>query len=265
MQRANICAQGTGWSPAVEAARCGSGRRVRLRKLARAPARPWRRALAWILATMRKQSPIVLKTDILIELLFGVVILGGSGWLLTQVYEIKSSMSSMERTIYNTSERVDKIAEVLPDIRVKVASEELMLPYSMALITTKPVTVTHETRIVRVYLLDTEHNKKETYSITFSDPDSLSFNYRLSGKVLTSNSKPISFRELKTMSYDVGQPVSLPLYVDDRFSFILRKNDPELRVWLSQNANKESTVHIENISDWYELTADLNENSDEYR
>jgi len=40
---------GTGWPPAVKAARFGSGRCVRLRRLARAPARPWRRSLALFL------------------------------------------------------------------------------------------------------------------------------------------------------------------------------------------------------------------------
>lgn len=75
-----------------------------------------------------------MKSERWIEILVVGIMLAGLAWLLTKVYE-------MNGTVVSTAQRVDRIALVLPDIRVRIAQEELSRQIQMAVISTKPVEV----------------------------------------------------------------------------------------------------------------------------
>lgn len=60
-----------------------------------------------------------------VEIFVVVIVLGSIAWLGTSVYELNSSVSRVDVVIQDTAARLDRIANVLPDMRVRIAEEEL--------------------------------------------------------------------------------------------------------------------------------------------
>lgn len=75
----------------------------------------------------------------LVKTFLEVFLVGMFSWILIQVYEMKGTLSSVDQRLNDTKERVNKIVEVLPDLRIKLAMREVEKLFQTALIVTKPI------------------------------------------------------------------------------------------------------------------------------
>ena len=90
-----------------------------------------------------------MEKDTLVQILLGTVILGGLGYLVKEVSEVKvtfksdvgevkTAVGTIDTKVTSAIQRVDRIAEALPDVKIRVATEEVNKPIQTMLITTKP-------------------------------------------------------------------------------------------------------------------------------
>src|SRR5690554_1381164 len=80
-----------------------------------------------------------MKAEYWLQLLVGVVILGTLAFLATNVYDMRGLLSGMTEKVEQTEQRVTRIADALPDVRTRVAWEELQAPMSGFVAVSVPV------------------------------------------------------------------------------------------------------------------------------
>lgn len=73
-----------------------------------------------------------------IQILVVVIILGTLDFLASRVLDMSQTLGSIDATVTATKDRVDRIAEELPGVGVRVAYEEVRKPIRTLVITTKP-------------------------------------------------------------------------------------------------------------------------------
>ena len=173
------------------------------------------------------------RRDKLIEFLLGIitsgitVIIAVLGWSLHQIYDLKGSVIAMDARITAVSERVDRIAGVLPDMRIQIAYEELRKPFEMAVVATKPIESNPGKWAAAVHLFDSIKNVRSTYRIELDHKAIDDLKYRLIGKAVASDLEPISFHELVNWSLEIREPVQIPNYIDAYASTVFRKNSSD--------------------------------------
>lgn len=64
----------------------------------------------------------------IIELIFGTIILGVVGFIGVQLFDMKGTLSSVSAKVESTDSRVSRIAETLPEVKARVAWEEVNEP-----------------------------------------------------------------------------------------------------------------------------------------
>lgn len=176
-----------------------------------------------------------MKPEKWLEILVVGIILSGLAWLLVQVFDMKGTVTS-------TAQRLDRIASVLPDIRVRIAQEELSKAIQLAVISTKPVEVSQGEWISAVHVLDTENRRLTTYRVKLQGPNDDRAMVLVTGSVFQSDDRAVPFSKLQEWSTEAKNPVLLPGYIEMSSSYILR-TDPRMYARLLAVTQAEPQQH----------------------
>ena len=215
-----------------------------------------------------------MKKEFLIEILVGTIILGTLAYLAMNVVDMKGSMGAITGTlgtvdtkVTTTSERVDRIAQVLPDIGVRVAKEEVTQTIRTAIVSTTPTQAADGKWQMAVHVIDADTGKKWTIPISLSSKDDRQAVYAVIGAVADTEPRYCSLSQMASWSGHAEKPIAIPRYVDARASFVLRTTDAGQYLktisWMG-SAPKESTLE-KPVDTWDALIAALKDKPKEFQ
>jgi hypothetical protein len=152
--------------------------------------------------------------------LFVVALLSGVGWLVAQVYE-------MHQKVTETAYRVDRIVEVLPEVRRQVAEEELQKRVQLAFVARDPVEKAMGQWVKRVDIDDYRSGKREVFEIPLKGPEDQSAEYLLTGLASRIGREKISFEEYSSIAAKTGKPQLYGTDIDLPASFAITRASKE--------------------------------------
>jgi hypothetical protein len=204
------------------------------------------------------------------------------GWLIHTVFTMNATLSVVDTKLdamdakvdtntEGTNQRIDRIVAVLPDVRAKVAQEEVAKPIQAAVVVTEPIEASPGKWITAVHFLEAAQQTRQTYVVQVKGPKDKTIAYLASGTAISSDSDAISFDSLSAMSSDLGKPIIVPNFVISKNSIALRRLSPEfqktfeeaLRSYQPSLVEKAAAVQTKTTS-WEKLSAELEENSHKY-
>lgn len=196
-----------------------------------------------------------------VQLLVATCILGTLGFLSVNLFEMKATLATVDTRSSKTDERVGRIAETLPEIKSRVAWEELNSRFE-ALVLTSIALSKEDGAISRKVALYTPAQKRALmYDIEASE-ESLARSMRLlSGTIYNYDRKAITFADLTELAYEQRFSVLLPTGLDSRNSFVVRSAQfDDLKVIL-RNASKSEPreIDVETAFRVIDLSQKLNE------
>jgi len=162
-----------------------------------------------------------MKKEAWIEVLVGTIILGTLAFLAVKIVDITGTLGSVEAKITSTSDRVERIAQVLPDVGVRIAQEEIKRPIRTVVLASTP-TVSPDGQVqTTVTVLDTTSSNKWVISVKLSSKDDRRTLGALAWAGADLDKDYYSFNRLQEYSKVAGEVEALPAYVDIRSSFVL--------------------------------------------
>jgi hypothetical protein len=211
--------------------------------------------------------------DKLPEILIGSVIIAGGGWLISQTFVINRTVGALEAKLdaklsENTG-RIDRIAAVLPDVRIKIAKEELAKPLVTAVVVMDPIKTSKGKWVAGVHVIDAAAMTRNTYFVPVKGPDDKEVAWLASGAAFDADAEAVSFKILAAFSSDVGTPAPAPTYVLAQNSFVLRRPTAEymkaFNEMLRGRAVSQQTAPIHaSVGSWEKLSAELSKNPGKY-
>ena len=181
-------------------------------------------------------------------------------WIAVQVWD-------MNPKVTNTERRVDRIVDVLPDVKIRIAQEDVSRRIPAAVVTTEPIKTAAGEWMTVVHLVDYTTGKRRTYKIRLKGPDDVSGSYLVSGLAYGASRERISFAQCSYAAAQVGQSHTLAAYVDGTASFaILRTgNDLEPRFRKLLGAPISETTIEKKTMKWEQIAEDLTNKEAQYR
>lgn len=166
-----------------------------------------------------------MKPEYMIQALFGVVIVGFLGFLANNLFDMKGTLSSVSVKVDSTDQRLTRIADTLPELKTRIAWEEIHKPLSGFVASTIPTETGKDKWTTQVKLYDSHSGKLLIYSLTENKKQKDFFAYGVAGKVREINAYAPSFAEMETYSNKQEFPVSIPASINAHTSFVLRSED----------------------------------------
>jgi hypothetical protein len=152
--------------------------------------------------------------------LFVVALLSGVGWLVIQVYDMRPKVTE-------TAYRVDRIVDVLPEVRRQVAEEELLKRVQLAFIARDPVEKAAGQWVKRVDIDDYRSGKRQVFEIPVKGPEDQSAAYLLMGLASRIGTEKISFAEYSSIAAEMGKPQLYDTDIDLSASFAITRASKE--------------------------------------
>jgi hypothetical protein len=202
-----------------------------------------------------------------VEILVGVIILGGLAYLIPTVVQMSGTLGRVDANQTATAERVNRIAAALPDIRVRIAREEILRAFQAAVLSTTPIQAADGTWQTTVTVLDTQASKKWTLPIQLTSKDDRQVVYALLGAGVEADRAPTLLYLLQQYSRLAGLHSAIPRYVDAQSSFVLYNTSGEefiRKVSSFAGAAYESSLDGK-IEDYASLLKALNEREEAFR
>jgi len=186
-------------------------------------------------------------------------LLSGVGWILVKMFDINSTLNATRATGELTAQRVDRIVGVLPDLRVKIAQEDLEKKIRLAFVTGNPTEVSPGRWIRAVIFLDYDHGKISEFQVPARGPDDPSGAYTVSGLTSGIAIDKISFGEFSAAASEVGRPKSYPTWIDALGSYAIFKHRMDYMRRIDEEFGKP--VKVSDIArrevKWEQLIDDL--------
>lgn len=207
------------------------------------------------------------------EIVIGAVLIGGGGWLINQTYGINRALGSLEAKVEaRLSEhwgRIDRIASALPDVRIRIAKEELSKSLTTAVVLVDPVKTSKGNWVAGLHVIDATAMTRSTYLVPVKGPEDKEVAWLARGAVFEADPDAVSFKTLAAFSSDVGTPTSAPAYVLADNSYIFRKPSASYVKSLAGIFQERSAVHETasiqtNVNSWEKLAAELKQNPEKY-
>lgn len=201
----------------------------------------------------------------------GLIIVGTAGFVLKEMYDLNANQRATDERVAAAMGRIDRIASVLPDIRIRIAKEETAAPLRAAVVVANPVKAASGRWVTPVHLIDIGARQRHTYLIGVSGPDDWTAAHLASGAGLFLEKNAVSFESLKEWSAEAQEPTSLPDWLVTSHSLALRHPKSDFAKTFDKaihNAAKDAvtenaTVPLEGSS-WNKLTLELNVNAKVY-
>jgi len=200
-----------------------------------------------------------MKQEQWIQILVGGVILVTLGFLGSQVFDMKGTLSSVKTKVEETDGRVTRIADTLPDVKVRVAWEEVNHAISGFVVLSQPQLNKEKKWVTAAAVYSRDSEKMKIYSVALDDAHKRYVSYVVAGKLKSDAPYESSFSELATYSAALKQPVTIPSKLDANTSFVLRSADAEelSKFMATLTKEKPKTVDFGKIRNWAELSKDL--------
>jgi len=207
------------------------------------------------------------------EMVIGGVLITGAWWLINQTYVINRGLGSLdakvEAKLSEHSGRIDRIAAALPDIRIRIAKEELSKPVETAVVVLDPAKTSKGKWLTGVVVMDATTSTRSTYLVPVKGPQDREIAWLASGAVVETDPDALSFKTLAAFSSDIGTPTPLPSYVQEQNSYVLRKPSAKFTKVFEEVLRGRSTAGQTgsipgDVNTWEKLAAELTKNPDQY-
>ncbi|WP_019605621.1 hypothetical protein [Teredinibacter turnerae] len=180
-----------------------------------------------------------------VQLLVATCILGTLGFLGVNLFEMKGTLATVDTRSSKTDERVGRIAETLPELKSRVAWEELNSRFEALVLTSVALSMNNGAISRRVALYRPTLKKAFMYDIEAPE-ESLARSMRLlSGTIYNFDRKAITFSDLTELAYEQRFSVLLPTSLDSRNSFVVRSAHLEDLKKILRNASKGEPREID--------------------
>lgn len=161
------------------------------------------------------------------------------GWIAVKVWD-------MNPTVTETARRVDRIVQALPEVKVRIAMEDLERNFGAAILTTEPV----ETEIGKwqafVHYLDFEKGIQNTYVTSLNGSDDQMTSLTVAGLVTRTAREKLSLQDFAAASYETNKPTVIPSVLDSTSSYVILRShtnyDQQLRKLLGKPIRQVAIV-----------------------
>jgi hypothetical protein len=193
------------------------------------------------------------------QLVFGAAILGVTGFLGTQLFDMKGVLSQVSTKVESTDSRVSRIADTLPEVKARIAWEEVNRPITGLIISTNPKQVEGTKWATSVKLYDAAKGVAKTYTLVLDARHKHHLRYVVAGHLRDTDAYAPSFQELASFSGDLKELVTFPTSIDVKTSYALRLNNiGEHFRYLEQITEQKPIVSkVPVIKNWKDLVAKL--------
>lgn len=188
--------------------------------------------------------------EVAVELVVGGIILAALAGLGALVFNMKGDLGAVGIKVTATAERVDRIAAALPDMRIRVAADEISKTLHGAVVATVPRQLPAGEVAYVVHVFDFDKKQRTTYSATVSERAYKNFRVTLAGDAVLGG-EYTSLSELERFSSDAGKRVTVPAYIDADASFVSRDSAAKAKTFesikkaLSEIDRNPQTVPLE--------------------
>lgn len=202
-----------------------------------------------------------MKLEYLIQSLFGVVIVGILGFLGSNLFDMKGTLSSVSVKVDTTDQRLTRIADTLPEIKARIAWEEINNPLTGFVASTIPTETGKDKWTTLVKLYDSHSGKLLTYSLTQNKNQKDFLAYAVAGKVKDANAYAPSFAEMELYSNKEKIPTSIPANINAHTSFVLRNDDiSSFSAYLKEVTGQEPKIKdLGVLRNWEDVSVKLEE------
>lgn len=191
-----------------------------------------------------------------VQLLVGTVILGSLAFLGTNVFEMKGLLSSIQERSQATESRVSRIADVLPGIGVRIASEEVYKSIRGFMAVGSSSEGAAGQWLTRVALYDRKGQTLKVFEVESSEDMQEATRYYLMGIARSHRRNEITFADLKQYSIDLNNHVVVPPSIDINTSLVFNDMEPEEMEAHLRNLRAEEIENIRfgAVENWSSLT-----------
>jgi hypothetical protein len=199
------------------------------------------------------------------------ILLTLNGVILTATFSIvawtAAKVWDMNPKVVNTEERVERIVDVLPEVKVRIAEEDVSRKIPMAIVTAEPYERTPGQWANVVHLVNFSSGKKLSYQVPLKGPNDLNGRYLVSGLALESARQRISFLDNAQSSEKIGTTQPIPLYVDRSGSWIFFKERKDISDKMTSALGRPISEQIIQKKEvrWKQLIDELTNNETQYR
>lgn len=179
-------------------------------------------------------------------------------WIALQVWEMNPKLVS-------TADRVERIVDALPSVRIRLAQEELQKTFSSAVITTEPIQRDNDQWRIYVHHMDFTRGAQRTYVIPSSGPDDHTVGLKVSGYAERMIRDRRSFEELLDAASELSRPVSLHTSIDPKSSYLFTRTTSDPLIFIEKTLGKPTSqlkidpgkVRFEDLLRQYEKTTKI--------
>ena len=192
----------------------------------------------------------------IIEAIFGVILLSTIGFLAVQIFDMKGNLSTVSAKLESTDNRISRIAEVLPEVKARVAWEEVNEPLRGFVLSTH-VNGGRYSAHFKTYNADTSLLK--TYTVALSETHKEHLTNVVAGKIRTVDRYAPTFTELAYHSAENKEPVTFPANLNSDASYVIRNTNVEkIDDYLQKISKKKPKVsQIAKVANWKDLSLAL--------
>ena len=172
------------------------------------------------------------------------------------VLNLNNRVSKLEERTLNTSNRVDRIAQSLPDIRAKVAYEMIYAPFASALMTTQPFEDADTIWKTNFHVFDPRTGLLLVYQAQMKDKDDTSAQLMMAGALNLYDPNAISLKMIGEAGNEIKVLLLAPWQLSVDYSFIMYKGYAELLSTIENMSLEKIGDYkrspVRNLSDLYE-------------
>lgn len=200
-----------------------------------------------------------MKIEYWLQMILGTAILGTLGFFGVNLFDIKGTLGSVETKVDTNAVRVNRIAEILPEMKVRVAWEEINFPIKGFITTSMPQKLDNNEWLTRVAVYDHANNEMKVFSMQLDENHKNLVGYAVAGKLRSEYPYDASFEELAEHSASLKEAVTIPEHIDATTSFIIRTGSAsEYEAFLANYAKEEpESVEFAEVGSWKELSGKL--------
>lgn len=206
-----------------------------------------------------------MKSEHWMQIIVGGIILVTLGFLGSNLFEMKGLLSTVKSKVDTTDNRLARIADVLPEVKARVAWEEVNNPIDGFIAVFDPNPIDNENTVTLTVIYDASSGEIKVHSIELDNNHQNYAAYAIAGKLVSETPYDASFSELAMHSASLKQMVTMPASINAETSFIIRSAKIE-DINGFVDTFSSSPPYIKNVGvyrNWGELSPKLNDLLDE--
>jgi hypothetical protein len=175
------------------------------------------------------------------------------------IFNMNGTLSTVSTKTEITAQRLDKIAEALPGIQARVASDALNRPITGFIATTNPVKIGDDTWSTDISLYDAKSGELKTFTFATDNRMKNAIRFAVSGKVKATNPSAYSFADMVSFADDQGAIIELPEALNSQASFLIKeKSLKDYEEYLKSMSLKGPQVKdIGQMANWQDVEHNL--------